>query len=103
MAGSVALKHAPQWLQEIYAAHFMQDTRAFIELLQYCQTHQIPDQVLIDCVKQLSRQSSDRVMITHVIALLGNQPEPDPITSAEPDLIAITSMENLLELASLMN
>jgi transposase len=103
MAGSVALLHAPAWLKEMYAAHFMYDTRAFIELLQYCQVHQIPDGLLIDCVKQLARQTTDRVMTTHVIALLGNQPEPEPATSTEPDLIALTSMENLLELASLMN
>ena len=103
MAGSVALKHAPQWLKEMYGAHFMHDTRAFIELLQYCQTHAIPDELLISCVERLSRQSADQVMTTHVIALLGNQEEPDPVTSTEPDLIAVTSMENLLELASLMN
>lgn len=103
MAGSVALQHAPSWLKELYTTYFMHDTRAFIELLQYCQTHQIPDEQLIACVKQLSDKSSNQVMISHVIALLGNQKEPEPTTSNEPDLITLTSMENLLELAALMN
>jgi transposase len=103
MAGSVALQHAPQWLQEMYTAHFMHDTRAFIELLQYCQTRSIGDDLLIACVERLSRGSADQVMTTHVIALLGNQPEPELVLSTEPDLIEATSLENLLELASLMN
>lgn len=103
MAGSVALQHAPEWLKQLYRAHFMHDTRAFIELLQYCQTHSIADELLIACVQRLSRHSSGEVMTTHVIALLGNQPEPEPVDSVVPDLIAVTAMEHLLELASLMN
>jgi transposase len=103
MAGSVALQHAPQWLKEMYTAHFVHDTRAFIELLQYCQTHSIADELLIGSVERLSRQEADPVMTTHVIALLGNRNEPEPALSIEPDLIAATSLENLLELASLMN
>jgi len=103
MAGSVALQYAPQWLKEMYTVHFMHDTRAFIELLQYCQTHSISDELLIACVDRLSRGSADQVMTTHVIALLGNQPEPEFILGSEPDLIEATSLENLLELASMMN
>jgi hypothetical protein len=103
MAGSVALQRAPAWLKEMYTTHFVHDTRAFIELLQYCQTHCIADELFIDAVERLSRQGADQVMTTHVIALLGNQPEPEPALSTEPDLIAATSLENLLELASLMN
>jgi hypothetical protein len=103
MAGSVALQRAPAWLKEMYTAHFVHDTRAFIELLQYCQTHCIADELFIDAVERLSRQGADQVMTTHVIALLGNQLEPEPALSTEPDLIAATSLENLLELASLMN
>lgn len=103
MPGSVALQRAPGWLKQLYTAHFVHDTRAFIELLQYCQTHCIADELFINAVERLSRQGADQVMTTHVIALLGNQPEPEPALSTEPDLIAATSLENLLELASLMN
>jgi transposase len=103
MAGSVALQRAPQWLKEMYTAHFVHDTRAFIELLQYCQIHSITDELLIGCVQRLSRGSADQVMTTHVIALLGNQPDPEPVLTMEPDPIVATSLENLLELASLMN
>lgn len=103
MAGSVALQHAPEWLQEMYTVHFVHDTRAFIELLQYCQTHSIADDLLTSTVQRLSGPSPRQILTTHVIALLGNQPEPEPALSTEPDLIAATSLENLLELASLMN
>lgn len=103
MAGSVALKQAPGWLQDMYARHFIHDTRSFIELLQYCQLNSIPDHKLIACVKGLQRQSPSSVMAAHVVALLGNRPEPEPIRSAEPDPIAVVSMENLLELAAMMN
>ena len=103
VGGSVALQHAPGWLREMYAVHFIHDPRAFVELLQYCQTHCIADELLIDAVERLSRHSSRQVLTTHVIALLGNQPEPEPVLGTEPDLTTATSLENLLELASLMN
>lgn len=103
MAGSVALKQAPGWLQDMYAQHFIHDSRSFIELLQYCQLNAISDDSLIACVKRLQRQSPSHIMSTHVIALLGNRPEPVPACSTEPDPIALVSMENLQELAAMMN
>ena len=103
VSGSVALKQAPGWLQDMYARHFIHDSRSFIELLQYCQLNSISDDSLIACVKGLQRQSPSHVMSTHVIALLGNRPEPEPVCCAEPDPIAMVAMENLLELAAMMN
>jgi hypothetical protein len=103
MAGSVALKQAPQWLKDMYAQHFIHDSRSFIELLQYCQSNIIADDRLIGCVERLARQSPSPVLVAHVLALLGNQPEPECVTLAEPDAIALASMENLLELTTMMN
>lgn len=103
MAGSVALRQAPQWLQDIYAQYFTADSRAFIELLQYCQVHEISDDLLISSVERLSRQLPSQVMAEHVMALLGNQDQEVTALSHQPDPIEVASMENLLELAAMMN
>jgi hypothetical protein len=103
VAGSVALKQAPEWLKDMYARHFIHDSRSFIELLQYCQSNIIADDRLIGCVAHLARLSTSPVLVAHVLALLGNQPEPERVTLAEPDAITLASMENLLELNTMMN
>ncbi|MFP5082215.1 hypothetical protein, partial [Pedobacter sp. JCM 36344] len=101
-AGSVALKQAPIWVQSLYHDHYQHDPRAFIELLQYRQQHNISSKDLCDCVALLARQFPSNVNNEHLIALLGNQVVQEP-EIAEPDAIALRSMENLLELAEMMN
>lgn len=101
-AGSVALKQAPIWVQSLYHDHYHKDPRAFIELLQYRQQHNISSKDLCDCVALLARQFPSNVNNEHLIALLGNQLLQEP-EIAEPDAIALRSMENLLELAEMMN
>jgi len=55
-------------------------------------------------VKRIVLQSPSHVMAAHVMALLGNQPEEEPVPfSAAADPIAVASMENLLELTAMMN
>ena len=103
VAGSVALKQAPQWLKDMHSRYFVHDARAFIDLLQYCQLHTISDDQLIDCVDRLARQSPSLVMTTHVVALLGNQPEEPAVTATQPDPIAMVAMENLVELTAMMS
>lgn len=105
MAGSVALKQAPGWLKDMYVQHFIHDSRSFIELLQYCQLNATSDKRLIACVERLSHQSHCHIMASHVVALLGNQPDTPVADDAQtdPDPIAIASMQNLIELTSMMN
>ena len=103
IAGSVALKQAPQWLKDMHARYFIHDARSFIDLLQYCQLNAISDDQLIACVERLARQSSSHVMAAHVMALLGNQPEEPVEAITQPDPIAIVAMENLIELAAMMS
>jgi transposase len=103
IAGSVALKQAPEWVQSLYHTHYRDDARAFIELLQYRQLHNIDSRELCACVSKLARQVPANVNNAHIIALLGNQPEALSIPSCEPDPIALRSMENLLELAAMMS
>ena len=106
VAGSVALKQAPAWLQSMYADHFAHDPRAFIELLQYCQASEIADQRLRSCVDKLARLYPSGITAEYVMATLGNQPmvsnqvTPTDIAS---DPIELRSRQNLLEMTSLMN
>ena len=102
IAGSVALKQAPQWMQDMYLQHFIHDSRSFIALLQYCQLHTITDDRLMTIVQQLVR-ISPCVMATHVMALLGNESEEMPVLSNAHDPIALIALENLAELTCMMN
>lgn len=103
VAGSIALKQAPDWMQSIYANHFIHDARSFIELLQYCHANDIDGQRVRECVNTLARQFPDNVSTTHVMALLGNQSCELVLSDQPPDAIAIQSLENLLQLDALMN
>ena len=102
MAGSIALKQAPGWVQMIYANHFFNDARSFIELLQYCQANNIAGNKLKDCVGKLSRQFAGGLTTTHVIAMLGNQLQEVTPDNQQPDSIALQSMENLQKLEAMM-
>ncbi|MDP1810053.1 MAG: hypothetical protein Q8K66_01520 [Sediminibacterium sp.] len=103
VAGSIALKQAPLWVQSIYNKHFVHDARSFIELLQYCQLNDIGSKQMSDCVNKLSHQFPDGVNTTYVMALLGNQQQEVPLASQLPDPIALQSMENLIELEAMMH
>jgi len=103
VAGSVALKQAPQWVQSMYAQHFIHDGRSFIELLQYCQGNDIDPQRLIAAVDALCRQLPGGITTEHVIAMLGNRVEEVSEVCPGKDPIAIRSMENIMEFAAMMN
>jgi transposase/transposase-like protein len=103
LAGSIALKQAPSWLQHMYSNHFTHDSKSFIELLQYCQGNDVTGDQLQASMEKLAHRFSDGITVDHVIALLGNRLEEAPVTCNEPDAIALRSMENLKELASMMN
>lgn len=102
VAGSIALKQAPGWVQLIYDNHFFNDARSFIELLQYCQANNIDDNKLKGCVAKLSRQFAGGLTTTHVIAMLGNQVPDVSVADQQPDSIAIQAMENLQQLEAMM-
>jgi hypothetical protein len=103
MAGSVALKQASQWMQNMYTEHFIHDTRSFIELLQYCHLNTISGDRLKVSVERIIHQSPTHVMATHVMALLGNQQEEVTLVSHLPDPIAVQSLENLIQLEAMMH
>jgi transposase len=103
VAGSIALKQAPPWVQLLYHSHYQHDARSFIDLLQYRKEHDISSEVLCACINKLASQFPSNVSNAHIIALLGNQPEAIAVPANEPDPIAVRSMENLLELTAMMN
>ena len=103
VAGSIALKQAPQWVQSIYSNHFLHDSRSFIELLQYCQLNDIDSQQVSHCVNKLSLQHPGGITTTHVIALLGNQQQEVHLADQQPDSIGLQSLQNLMELDAMMN
>jgi hypothetical protein len=105
VAGSIALKQAPAWMQAMYLKHFVHDPKSFIELLQYCQLNDIGSQQINTCVNKLACQFPDGgVSATHVIALLGNQHhQQDNLVTQQPDPIALQSLENLHQLEAMMN
>ena len=103
VAGSIALKQAPVWVQSMYSDHFTHDARSFIELLQYCQTNDIDNKQLCSCVDKLARQSLNGISSSHVMALLGNQQQEVTLGTQHPDPIALQSLENLIQLEAMMN
>jgi transposase len=103
VAGSVALRQAPAWLQSMYADHFMADTKGFIQLLQYCQLYEVVDQRLRHCVDQLVRQYPSGITAEYVMTMLGNRPElPPQVERTGIDPIEVRSMQNLLEMSMMM-
>lgn len=103
IAGSVALKQAPSWVQLLYQNHYQNDARAFIDLMQYRQLHNISEDALCACVDKLYRQFPSNVGNASIIALLGNQTETMDAATAIPDPIAMRAMENLVELTAMMS
>jgi hypothetical protein len=87
----------------MYSDHFAHDARSFIELLQYCQINDIDNKQLCSCVAKLARQSSDGVSSSHVMALLGNQPQETALAIQHPDPITLQSLENLIQLEAMMH
>jgi len=71
---------------------------------RYCHLNMISDDKLKISVDRIILQSPAHVMATHVMALLGNQQPEVPLANHHlPDPIAVQSLENLIELAAMMN
>lgn len=103
--GSVALKQAPAWIQQMYKHHFTHAPRAFVELLQYCKTNDVTHDRLRATVDKLMCRHTGTIEADHILALLGNQTDPAviPPEMHGPNAIATQAMENLAELASMMS
>lgn len=104
VGGSVALKQAPVWIQQLYEQHFRDTPRPFVELLQYCQAHSISHLQLKATVKELTRLHPRNVDADHIRALLGNQPDSNTtaVETKGSKAIVDQATANVAELTSMM-
>lgn len=102
--GSVALKQAPEVIQQLYKQHFSHAPREFVKLLQYCKDADVSHVRLMDTVNTLMRHHTGCVEADHILALLGNQPDPGtpPVDMQQPNAIADQALANLAELTTMM-
>lgn len=103
IARSVALKQSPDWLRQTWQEYFCSNARSFIELLQYCKHYEISRSQLKTAIDKTSRISKSNITAENVMALLGNSSTAVFIGSDQIDPIAQASLENLKELAFMMN
>ncbi|MFH0785911.1 MAG: IS21 family transposase [Pseudomonadota bacterium] len=103
--GSVAMEQSLPAIRALYKDFFVNQPRGFVDILMYCQAHQIPHQKLIDAVTGLSLLCPKDVSADKVIALLGNQPLvhlPFPAANDKGEIEGF-SMQQLKEISLLTN
>lgn len=98
---SAALKQAPAWVRELYTAHFSNQARAFVELLQYCKKYGYGEVDVIKAVKYLMGVCPNSISSEKLMAVLGNKPV-DPNTIVTESEIEIYSRKQLRELSNLL-
>lgn len=73
LRGSVALQQSEQFIKSLYRDYFLYETKAFLELLQYCQKYQIPAEELARTVAALQQHCPKDISVEKLMALLGNK------------------------------
>jgi len=99
--GSAALKQAPWEVRDIYVAVFRENARDFIELLQYCKTHDIPHKRLWEVYQQLRVKCPSDISLDKFRVLLGNDPQKVGITYPETD-ISRHALDQLVEISQIL-
>jgi len=99
--GSVALRQAPWEVRDIYESVFRENARDFIELLQYCKTHQISHARLWEVYRQLKVLCPSDISVDKLKALLGNNPQGVGIIYSDTD-IARHAKEQLVEISQIL-
>lgn len=99
--GSIALKQAPQYVQEMYKASFKDNARDFVELLQYCKIHDITHLGMWKVYRQLQGICPDDISLDKMKVLLGNDPQKVGVTYADTE-IARHSREQLVEIHNIL-
>ena len=99
--GSAALRQAPWEIREIYQSAFRDNARDFIELLQYCQKHQVSHERLWAVYRQLQEICPSDISLDKLRVLLGNKPDGMGIKYSNSD-IARFSREQLLEIHKIL-
>jgi transposase len=99
--GSAALKQAPWQVRDIYESVFRENARDFVELLQYCKTHEISHERLWKVYLQLLRICPGDISLDKLKVLLGNDPKGVGITYPDSD-IARYAREQLIEIGQML-
>ncbi len=99
--GSAALKQAPWEVRDIYESAFRENARDFVELLQYCKTHQISHERLWEVYRQLLGICPGDISLDKLKALLGNDPKGIGIMYPDSD-IARYAREQLIEIGQIL-
>lgn len=105
LAGSVALQQAPLEIRQLYERFFRSNPRGFIDVLQYCQSKNVPHYKLEKTVHELTQLCPQDVSPDKVIALLGNQSqELVPVAdSGRKSEIEDYSRDQLLEISMMVS
>lgn len=74
LPGSVALA-SRTYLKQLYHEYFYDDTRGFIDLLDYCHKNQVADEKLEESVKRILASGSGQITTEQIKVLLGNKSE----------------------------
>ncbi|MFH0761185.1 MAG: IS21 family transposase [Bacteroidota bacterium] len=99
--GSAALRQAPWEVRDIYESAFRENARDFVELLQYCKTHQISHERLWEVYRQLLGLCPCDISVDKLKALLGNDPQGVGITYPDSD-ITRHALEQLVEISQIL-
>ena len=102
LAGSLALQQVNQRVGKLYDAYFSSKPKAFIELLLYCQKHDIDIGKLEQQVALLLRLSPHDISVEKLLALLGNKPSSEQEVSTQ-GAIEIQSQAQLKEIADFIH
>ena len=100
--GSAALKQAPWQVKLIYESVFRENAKDFVEILQYCKTHDISYERLWRVYEQLLVKCPSDISVDKFKALLGNNPQESVITYPDTE-ITRHAMDLLTEINEILH
>jgi hypothetical protein len=100
--GSAALKQAPWQVRLIYESVFRENARDFVDILQYCKTHNISYERLWRVYEQLLVKCPSDISVDKFKALLGNNPKESVITYPDTE-ITRHAMDLLTEINEILH
>lgn len=102
LAGSVALRQAPELLGQLYRLYFTEQTKEFLDLLTYSRDYSISPERIYEVTLEVEKLCPQDIRVEKVLAILGNRtPEKEPPFSY--GIIESLAVEHLGEMAALMN
>jgi len=100
--GSAALKQATWEVRQIYESAFRENARDFIEVLQYCKSHEISHEHLWRVYQQLLVKCPSDISVDKFKALLGNNPQ-EMVTTYPDTEITRFALDLLTEVGEILH